>query len=147
MFLRNLAVSLGLFLLAFAVWTTVSGQPSEESSVVVVTEIQIEPTRIGQFENALRKLKEAHQKLDTGASWYVLQSVSGEAFTFRTIRTYENWAGLDEAMKTGSPPQILIKAFGEEEGQRIANQALESFASMESGHWISRPDLALNSPE
>ncbi len=109
-------------------------------AVVQVLTVQVKPTHVGQFEDFITKLSEAHTQLETGATWTASQSASGQFFTYVFVVTNAKWADLDTAPPP--PPVLLTEAFGQEEGLKILSQFTDAIISAEWSYWVPRPDLS-----
>lgn len=90
----------------------------------------------GRFREALEK-----SKVPMDASWYSLDE-GGESGTWILVVSHNTWASFDDpAVK--SPPEILLNAFGPNEGQAVVEQIENSMGGFFTSEVVEfRPDLS-----
>jgi hypothetical protein len=82
---------------------------------VPLSKIRLFVAAAARFREALEK-----SKIPMDASWYSLEE-GGESGTWILVIAHNTWASFDDpAVK--SPPEILMDAFGRNEGQAVAEQ-------------------------
>jgi hypothetical protein len=89
-----------------------------------------------RFREALEK-----SKIPMDASWYSLDE-GGESGTWILVTAHNSWASFDDpAVK--SPPEILLDAFGQNEGQAVVEQIENAMGGFFTAEVVEfRPDLS-----
>ena len=95
------------------------------------------------FVAAAARFREALEKTKTpmDASWYSLEE-GGESGTWILVISHATWASFDDpAVK--SPPEILLDAFGPNEGQAVVEQIENAMGGFFTSEVVEfRPDLS-----
>jgi len=106
-----------------------------------VITVEVKPGANAQFEEFVRKLRDAVEKNKGSERWLASQSMSGNpVYTF--TRPFGTWAG--EFGQAASDP--LIKAYGEQEAARLAGLLAASVANESTAFYVARPDLSRPRP-
>ena len=89
-----------------------------------------------RFREALEK-----NKIPMDASWYALDE-GGESGTWILVISHKTWASFDDpAVK--SPPEIVLDAFGHNEGQAVVDQIENAMGGFFTSEVVEfRPDLS-----
>ena len=95
------------------------------------------------FVAAAARFREALEKTKTpmDASWFALDE-GGESGTWILVISHNTWASFDDpAVK--SPPEIVLDAFGPNEGQAVLEQIESAFGGFFTSEVVGfRPDLS-----
>ena len=85
------------------------------------------------FENYVKKIKEGADKIGSPTRWSTfLVAVGKDGPTYRVGLLFEKWSERDQWQP---PLDILVKAFGEQEGQKIYTSGTSAIASSSSRIW------------
>ncbi len=101
------------------------------------TYVTIRPGRGLDYEYALKKVIEAHHKLDTKAHFTVSQTLSGGAPGFVVVTTAGAFGDFDY-----DAGNVIEKAFGTEEFNRFRMTIAEAVEHSENIIWRIRPELS-----
>jgi hypothetical protein len=100
-------------------------------------------SKIRLFVAAATRFREALEKskIPMDASWYSLEE-GGESGTWIMVVSHNTWASFDDpAVK--SPPEILVDAFGRNEGQAVVEQIENAMGGFFTSEVVEfRPDLS-----
>jgi hypothetical protein len=131
--------TLGLTLtLGLAVNTLAVAQPA----FVEVTTVTVKPSGTADFEDYVKKINAGAAKIAASAPTFVYSARrGGRAFTYVVVTPFTKWADLDSLP---SVPEILVKAYGEVEGNRIMKAGRANIEGVETGverilHEVSSP--------
>jgi hypothetical protein len=95
------------------------------------------------FVAAAARFREAIEKTKTpmDASWFALEE-GGESGTWIMVTSHNSWASFDDpAVK--SPPEIVLDAFGPNEGQAVVEQIENAMGGFFTSEVVEfRPDLS-----
>jgi hypothetical protein len=89
-----------------------------------------------QFEEFVRKYKEAHDKVGTAGAWNTYTTVLGPENAYVFGSDFTSWKDLP----TSAGP--LVEAFGQAEADRLLALWASSAETSTSGTWVLRPDLS-----
>jgi hypothetical protein len=93
-----------------------------------------------EYESFIKKLVAGANKIGAPQRWFVSQlTLGGPGRTFSTVLPFSTWSEVD-AWPTVR--QILVKAYGEAEGTRIARAGSGSIERNESAVYRLLPDLS-----
>jgi len=96
-------------------------------------EFQVKPGHEIAFENYIKKIGEAADKIGTPMSWSTFNVAVGKAgSTYRIGLPFEKW-GERDGWQGGR--QVLVEAFGEQEGSKIYSEGGSHVASSSSQIW------------
>lgn len=129
-----------LFLI-FALSATVMAQNSPAQFLTVYT-FTVNSGAGVQFEEYIKKIKEAAEKVGAPQTWGTFQiAFGGPGNTYLIAVQFDKWAELDAWSQV---PEILEEAYGADEGAKILRSGSMAIASWETS--ISRllPDLSYN---
>ena len=105
-------------------------------------EIQVAPVHQPAFEDYILKIKEAAEKTESPVSWTTFQVVAGRAdASYDVGLNYNTWAERDQ---WSSVPEMLTKAFGEQEAAQILRAGRVGIVSQRSLIWERLPDASSN---
>ncbi len=99
--------------------------------------LTIRPGRGPDFEYLVKKVIDAHQKLDTKAHFTVSQTLSGGAPSYVIATTAGTFGDFDY-----DPGNVIEKAFGTEEANRFLTTIAEVVERSENIVWRIRPELS-----
>ena len=111
--------------------------------VIMAVDVEVKPDMTYQYEEYVRKLREAFQTKHPSVKWStfaLFAGVEGERYSF--VLSFDKWAGMDDLFATGGPDAVLIEAFGQEEGQRIVAMGVECVKTSSTSFWLERADLS-----
>ena len=96
-------------------------------------EFQVKPGHEIAFENYIKKVGEAADKIGSPMSWSTFNVTVGKpGSTYRIGLLFEKWGDRD-AWQGGR--QVLVEAFGEQEGSKIYSEGTSHAASSSSRIW------------
>ncbi len=96
-------------------------------------EFQVKPGHEIAFENYIKKIGEAADKIGSPMSWSTFNVAVGKSgSTYRVALPFEKWGDRD---KWQGGRQVLVEAFGEEEGSKIYSEGSSHAASSSSRIW------------
>lgn len=103
---------------------------SAQSQFIQLYEFNVKSGSQGEFSAFVSKVAEAADKTGSPLTWLTAQAVVGTAGTnFYIFIGYDDWGERDAWAEA---PQMLMEAFGEEEGQKILKMGGESMWGFES---------------
>lgn len=95
------------------------------------------------FVAAVARFREALEKTKTpmDASWFALEE-GGESGTWILVISHNTWASFDD-LAVKSPPEIVLDAFGPNEGQAVVEQIENAMGGFFTSEVVEfRPDLS-----
>ncbi len=105
-------------------------------------EFQVKPGHEIGYENYIKKIKEAAEKIGSPMSWSTFYVAVGKpGSTYRISLRFDKWGDRD-AWQGGR--QILIEAFGEQEGSKVYSEGGSHTASVSSRIWEMIDDGTAN---
>lgn len=107
--------------------------------VASVAALRARPGKQQALEDLIRKFAEAIPKTGEAAQLGVAQQLTGDMQTYWLVRSLDSLADLD---KQSVGQDLLIKAFGQQEGTRIFQTALESVEQTQREIHVYREDLS-----
>ena len=124
-------------LVVFAPFT--SSQPLEYLEVVTVS---VKPGTVPQFENYIKKIVEAANKVGVAETWVTNQIELGRpANTYIVTLQFDKWAERD----AWTPyPEYLAKAFGDAEAAKIMRTGEATIQSLDTMVLQTLPELSVN---
>jgi hypothetical protein len=114
-----------------------SAQSGASQYLYVVT-LDARPDMISEFENHQRQIAEARRRVGDQRTVYVYQTRTGGPVTrFRVVLRFDDYAELDSWPRV---PELLARAYGAEEGARMAAEGLGYAAAPETRVNALQPD-------
>ena len=96
-------------------------------------EVQVKPGHEIGYENYIKKIKEAADKIGSPMSWSTFYVAVGKAgSTYRISLLFDKWGDRDAWQ---GPRQVLVEAFGEQEGSKVYSEGASHVASSSSRLW------------
>ena len=109
---------------------------------LVIYNIQVEPGANAQFEEYIKKIKEAAEKTGATLYWGASQlTYGGPGNSYAIGLQFDKWGEMDG---WGAVPQILEEAYGEEEAAKILRSGGMAIASSETTISRLMEDLSYN---
>jgi hypothetical protein len=128
---------------AFELGHAVNASADRPSKYYEIDTFHVPLNKFRNFAAAASKFREAIEKTKTpmDTSWYSLEE-GGESGTWILVIGHDTWASFDDpAVK--SPPEILLNAFGPDEGQAILDEIESAVGGFFSSEVVEfRPDLS-----
>jgi hypothetical protein len=116
-------------------------EPAKNMSWVTYTYIR--PGKTAEYTNYLRRLREAHDKVNSPYRYYVLNVIiGGDTPTYAIVRPADKWVDYTPAMNR----DVLVKAYGEFEADRLLNVLDDVVRRTNSFVAVRRPDLSYPPP-
>ena len=135
MSLRGLVTSaLTLVVTAMMVPCASAQEAEEQPKVVEVTVVTVKPGMGQKFQEAVKKVVSAHEKVESPIKWVGHSTYAGDLRKYAFISLHEKWAEIDNWLAAGN---ILAQALGKEEGQELWEELVSYTESMETS--ILRP--------
>jgi antibiotic biosynthesis monooxygenase (ABM) superfamily enzyme len=107
-----------------------------------VIEVRVEPGQERAYENFVKKVVEAANKVESPVSWSTFFATVGKpGSTYRIAISFEKWAERDQWMNL---QEVLTKAFGEQEAERLLREGRAGVASSRSRIWERLDDGSSN---
>ncbi len=107
-----------------------------------VIEVRVEPGQERAYENFVKKVVEAAEKVESPVSWSTFFATVGKpGSTYRIAIGFEKWAERDQWMNLS---ELLTKAFGEQEAERLLREGRAGIASSMSRIWERLDDGTSN---
>ncbi|HXV59917.1 MAG TPA: hypothetical protein VEK15_04425 [Vicinamibacteria bacterium] len=98
-----------------------------------VIEVQVKPGQEIAYENYVKKVREAADQIGSPMSWATFYATVGKpGSTYRIALGFEKWADRDAWQGVR---EVLVKAFGEQEGSKIYTDGASSISSSSSRIW------------
>lgn len=119
--------------------TAAQESPQKFSSVT----IEVKPGMNEQFEEVVRKFREAVEQSNGPQRWLASQSMSGNPIYTINV-PFDTWAEFGPPPESGDP---LAKAFGEQEARRILGLLRDAEESSTTTIYVARPDLSRPPPD
>lgn len=114
------------------------------SSLLQVVTATVKPSAVPEYEDYLKKLVAARQKIDqqlpARVSVYTIR-MGGPLHTYMLVAPFDGWADIDNF--TG-PTQVLAKASGEAEARKLMQVYRSSVESIAIEVFRALPDLSWN---
>ena len=114
-------------------------QPGESSPLILLTRIRATNDGVLGVEELIRKVGEAASKVGDERQTLVLQTTIGDLRTYAVVQAVSDPAQLD---KQASVPELLLKAFGQSEGEKIFREGTACIEHVETELSTARPDLS-----
>ena len=96
-------------------------------------EVQVKPGHEIGYENYIKKIKEAADKIGSPVSWSTFYVAVGKpGSTYRIALSFDKWADRDAWQ---GPRQVLVEAFGEQEGTKIYTEGTSHAAKSSFRIW------------
>lgn len=114
-------------------------QPGQTAPLILLT--RIHATRDGALgvEQLISKVSEAATKVGEDRQFLVLQTTIGDLRNYAVAQSVANPAVLDEQ---ATVPELLLKAFGQSEGESIFREGTACIEHVETELSTARPDLS-----
>jgi hypothetical protein len=119
--------------------TSAQEPPPKFSSVA----IEVRPGMNAQFEEVVRKFREAVEKTNGPQRWLASQSMSGNPIYTINV-PFDTWAAFGPPPASGDP---LVAAFGQEEAGRILGLLRDAEESTTTTIYVARADLSRPPPD
>jgi hypothetical protein len=114
-------------------------QQGEAPPLILLTRIRTTNAGGPGVEELIRKVGEAASKVGDERRTLVLQTTIGELRTYGVAQVVPDPALLD---KQATVPELLLKAFGQSEGERIFREGSACIEHVETELSTARPDLS-----
>jgi hypothetical protein len=114
-------------------------EPGETPPLILLTRIRTTHDGGPGVEELIRKVGEAASKVGDERRTLVLQTTIGELRTYAVAQSVSDPAQLDQQ---ATVPELLLKAFGESEGERIFSAGTACIEHVETELSTARPDLS-----
>ncbi len=114
-------------------------EPAESAPLILLTRIRTTSGGGPGLEELIRKVGEAANKVGDERRTLVLQTTIGELRTYGVAQVVSDPALLD---KQATVPELLLKAFGQPEGERIFREGSACIEHVETELSTARPDLS-----
>lgn len=108
-------------------------------ALTLVTFLRARPGSIPACEELIGKVAEAIPKADDPSRLFAYQTVIGDLRTYWTVRPIQRVEELDQVLP---PQELLIRAFGASEGDRIYRKGIDALQRAERQMTVLRPDLS-----
>jgi hypothetical protein len=119
---------------------TSAQEPPEKFSSVT---IEVRPGMNGQFEEVVRKFRDAAEQTNGPQRWLASQSMSGNPIYTINV-PFATWAEFGPPPSSGDP---LVAAYGQEEAGRILGLLRDAEASNSTTIYVARADLSRPPPD
>lgn len=119
---------------------TAAQEPPPKFSTVT---IEVKPGMNEQFEEVVRKFRDAVEQTNGPQRWLASQSMSGNPIYTINV-PFDTWAEFGPPPASGNP---LIAAYGQEEAQRILGMLSDAQEGSTTTVYVARPDLSRPPPE
>lgn len=107
-----------------------------------VVEFHVKPGQEIAFENYVKKVKEGADKIGSPLSWSTFSvAVGREVSTYRIALGFQKWSERD---RWQAPRNILVQAFGEQEGAKLFSSGQSTIESSTSRIWERIDDGTAN---
>ncbi len=137
--LRVLAIGAAVTLLTPAIAQSQEDGPAPLAQVVTII---LKPGGQAVYEAFAQRLAEAAKKVESPIKWGASQAIIGPAApTYFAVIPLQSWGQID-GWQGFTIPEILIKAYGEEEATRLLQSVSAVTVSTQSMIIGIRPDLA-----
>jgi len=113
--------------------------PPEEPQLALVTRLRATSKGALGVAELIRKVSEAATKVDEQRRTLVLQTLIGDLRSYSVVQFVADPAQLDQQSQV---PQLLVQAYGQEEGEKIFYEGTKCIEQAESELSIPRPDLS-----
>jgi hypothetical protein len=124
-------------LLFFCSSTLVTAQ-SRPADYLEIIEIHVKPGATSGFEDYVKKIVEAAKKVGSEPHWATLQTTLGHnADRYQVIFYFNEWGAMDQWTQLSD---LLSKAYGEQEAQKILAMGDQTIASVEDRVYTLLPD-------
>jgi hypothetical protein len=114
-------------------------QPGESAPLMLLTRIRATNDGGLGVEELIRKVSEAATKVGDERQILVLQATIGDLRTYAVAQAVADPAVLDQQ---ATVPELLLKAFGQKEGESIFRDGTACIAQVETELSTARPDLS-----
>ncbi|HME70475.1 MAG TPA: hypothetical protein VKM54_11495 [Myxococcota bacterium] len=108
-------------------------------ALTLVTFLRARPGSIPACEELIGKVAEAIPKADDPSRLLAYQTVIGDLRTYWTVRPIQRVEELDQVLP---PQELLVRAFGAAEGDRIYRKGIDALQRAERQMTVLRPDLS-----
>ncbi|HBZ68279.1 MAG TPA: hypothetical protein DEP35_00365 [Deltaproteobacteria bacterium] len=108
-------------------------------ALTLVTLLRARPWSLPACEELIGKVAEAIPKADDPSHLLAYQTVIGDLRTYWTVRPIQRIEALDRVLP---PQELLVRAFGAEEGDRIYRKGIDALQHAERQMTVLRPDLS-----
>jgi len=108
-------------------------------ALTLVTFLRARPSSIPACEELIGKVAEAIPKADDPSRLFAYQTVIGDLRTYWTVRPIQRVEELDQVLP---PHELLVRAFGADEGDRIYRKGIDALQHAERQMTVLRPDLS-----
>ena len=132
-------IGITAIMLAASCGTAAQEAPQKFSSVT----IEVKPGMNDQFEEVVRKFRDAVEQTDGPQRWLASQSMSGNQIYTINV-PFATWAEFGPPPASGDP---LVAAYGEEEAGRILGMLADAEESNTTTIFVARADLSRPAPE
>ena len=114
-------------------------EPAVPPALTLVTLLRARPWSLPACEELIGKVAEAIPKAGDPSHLLAYQTVIGDLRTYWTVRPIERIEELDRVLP---PRELLVRAFGPEEGDRIYRKGIDALQHAERQMTVLRPDLS-----
>ena len=114
-------------------------QPAESAPLILLTRIRATRDGVLGVEELIRKVGEAVTKVGDERQTLVLQTTIGDLRGYTVAQAVSDPAQLD---KQATVPELLLKAFGQSEGEKIFSEGTACIEQVETELSTARPDLS-----
>jgi hypothetical protein len=108
-------------------------------ALTLVTFLRARPGSLPACEELIGKVAEAIPKADDPSRLLAYQTVIGDLRTYWTVRPIQRVEELDQVLP---PQELLVRAFGAAEGDRIYRKGIDALQHAERQMTVLRPDLS-----
>jgi hypothetical protein len=103
-------------------------------------ELTVRPGQEELFENYMKKIIEAYDKVESDLGWATFEVAVGKPSpTYRIAVPFDKWAEIDNWQE-----DVLEKAFGEDEAKRIQSEGARAIATSSTRIWEYLPEGSSN---
>ncbi|MDH3686455.1 MAG: hypothetical protein OEP95_09520 [Myxococcales bacterium] len=113
--------------------------PPEEPQLALVTRLRATNQGALGVAELIRKVGEAAAKVDEQRRTLVLQTLIGDLRNYAVVQFVADPAQLDQQSPV---PELLMQAYGEEEGEKIFREGTQCIEHAETELSVPRPDLS-----
>jgi hypothetical protein len=113
--------------------------PPEEPQLALVTRLRATNKGALGVAELIRKVAEAAAKVDEQRHTLVLQTLIGDLRSYSVVQFVADPAQLDQQ---SSVPELLVQAYGKEEGEEIFREGTKCIEHAETELSIPRPELS-----
>jgi hypothetical protein len=109
------------------------------TATCLVTILRVHPGGGPRCEELIRRTAEAIARVGDPSRLHVYETLIGDGRSYWTVRPIEEMSALAEVLP---PRDLLLKAFGDDEGLRIYRTGLEAVEQVDRQLTVLRPDLS-----